>query len=101
MFIIIDLDVVKVPFNAKFTKTYKSLTISLNSSALPSGSYEDIFIRCGDRESRCNKLENITNCVCDRLVGGTEYKIKFITKKQNWTDAILENIPNQFTSNLG
>jgi hypothetical protein len=74
----------------------------LNSSALPSGSYEDIFIKCGDRsKSRCNKLENITNCVCDGLVGGTGYTIKFITKKQNWTDAILENIPNQYTGNSG
>ena len=101
MFIKIDLDVVKVPFDAEFIKTYKSLTIKLNSSALPSDSYEDIFIKCDTKETKCDNLTNEFNCTCDNLVGGTEYQIKFITKKQNWDEAIFSNIANQFTGNLG
>lgn len=72
----------------------------MNSYDLPTGSYDDILIRCGDRENKCAYLENAANCTCDSLVGGTEYKIKFITRKKNWNDSVFELAITQYTSNL-
>jgi hypothetical protein len=69
----------------------------LNSKNLPTGSYDDILISCGDKVNKCDNSKKALNCTCSNLVGGTEYKIKFITRKKNWTDAIFENIINQYT----
>ena len=75
------------------------MAIDLNKNNLPSGSYDNIFINCGDKERICNKLANIINCVCDGLVGGTGYTIKFITRKKDWDDEVLQFPIPQFTSN--
>lgn len=42
-------------------------------------------------------MEDKVKCTCTNLVGGTEYKIKFITRKKNFDDEIFENITNQYT----
>jgi len=75
----------------------------LNSKNLPTGSYDDILISCGDKVNKCDNSENGLNCTCNNLVGGTEYKIKFITRKKfglEWVDAIFENIAKQYTGKI-
>jgi hypothetical protein len=76
----------------------------LNSSNLPSGSFDDILIRCKKSEEKSEFTvnacdENFTLCTCSNLDGGTEYKIEIITRKKNLNDAIFENIAHQYTSN--
>jgi len=85
-------------------KTPNSLKITFEQNNLPTGSYDNILIRCINekneyKENYCKQLSNRYDCICDGLVGGTEYMIKFITRKYNFDDAILENIAKQFTSN--
>jgi hypothetical protein len=88
-----------------FVKTPNSLKITLEPKNLPTGSFEDILIRCINenneyKQKNCSKLPiNRYDCTCDGLVGGTEYKIEFITKKKYWADMIFENIAKQYTSN--
>ncbi len=71
----------------------------MNSNHLPTGSYDHILIRCGDSTNKCVNSTKALNCTCSNLVGGTEYKIKFLTKKQNWEDSVFELVKNQSTSN--
>ncbi len=79
----------------------------MNSSNLPIGSYDFIFIKCDDLENKqnindlnaCNTLKNLTMCTCNNLFEATKYKITFITRKNTFDDAIFENISNQYTSN--
>ena len=84
------------------------MTININYNNLPRGSYDYILIQCIDKanekdnkgiENKCvyDSSKYMVKCICNNLIGGTEYKIKLITRKQNWTDAILENIANQYT----
>ena len=101
----IELDVVKLPTNPQFFKSSTSLTINLHPSNLPSGAYDRIVIRCIDVENEqedkngtCNRSSNI--CTCNGLVGGTKYKIEFITIKENFTDEKLEIPTTQYTSNI-
>ena len=101
--VILDLDVVKLPNNPKFLKTSNSLTINLNPSNLPTGSYDKIEIKCiyienepKDKNGTCNKSSN--NCTCNDLKAGKEYKIVFITIKENLPNAVSDNTKNQFTS---
>ena len=101
--IILDLDVVKIPSNSQFDTTSDSLSYILNS---PSGSFEDIFIKCIDI---INNIKNVTsickpfstkfNCTCQNLYGATEYKIQFLTTKLGWNDSIFEFDSNIYTSN--
>ena len=74
---------------------------------LPSGSYDDIFIRCIDfgneidkNDDKCEKLTGRVKCTCNNLVPGTEYKIKFITRKQNFSDEKFEIPTTQYTGNI-
>ena len=77
----------------------------MNSSNLPSGSFDKILIRCNNSEEKpqftvlntCS--ENFTLCTCSNLDGATEYKIEIITRKKNLNDVILKNIAHQYTSN--
>ena len=79
----------------------------MESNNLPFGSYDDILIKCidilnenenNDIEFTCQSLKsNGVTCNCSNLVGGTEYKIKFITRKNSLDDAIFENITYQYT----
>ena len=77
----------------------------MNSSNLPSGSYDYIVIRCIDVASeidnndKCEKMKNIVKCTCNNLVAGTQYKIIFITRQKYWDDAIFQLPSNQKTSN--
>ena len=73
------------------------MAIDLHSSNLPSGSYDDIFIKCGEKENKCDNLINTIKCFCNNFV--TENKIKFITRKKNWDDAVFELTTNNYTSN--
>ena len=74
----------------------------MNSSNLPSGSYDYVVIRCidvADEKDNDNECKNIVKCTCNNLVAGTQYRIKFITRQNNWDDAIFELPTNQKTSN--
>ncbi len=84
------------------------MEINFDSSNLPTGSYKDILMRCINTVNQ-KDIENICvqdywkymiKCTCNNLVGGTEYKITFITRKQNWDDAIFENIARQSTGKI-
>ena len=96
---ILDLDAVKLASNSEFIKTHNSLAIDLNSSNLPSGSYDNIFIKCGAKENKCDVLTYNLKCICNSLVGGTGYSIKFITRKKDWNDEVIQFPIPQFTSN--
>ena len=86
----------------------KPLEIDLNQSNLPSCLYDFIVIRCIDvddeidnnDDDKCQNLIDKIKCTCNNLVSGTEYKIIFITRQNNWEDAIFELPTNQQTSNL-
>ena len=55
-----------------------------------------------DIENICvqDSWKYMVKCTCNNLIGGTEYKITFITRKQNWDDAIFENIARQSTGKI-
>jgi hypothetical protein len=70
---------------------------------LPNGSYENISIKCDSvknksKISECNNFVYGVNCTCNNLVGGTEFKIKFITRKKDWNDSVSELAKNENTS---
>ena len=88
-------------------KTTNSLSIDLYANNLPNGSYDDIFIICINvdyekdiyKENKCDIYTKTVKCTCNNLNAGTQYKIKFITRKQGWDDAIFEYITIQYLSN--